>query len=434
MLQCEVQVVGAGPAAMGMFLAADRKRKLSGLLDKGVVVFGGHSPIGNGGQMGEWKNVLGNSPAKDHLSVIDPSGAFGEVLDSEEARALVAHGENPPPLQLVGLFVGRIQRQLARLMGGFSRSAFLSGGEECRVQGVLAKPTEFLTHALLYSHKTKDPITWKDGPPSTDVCSSRQIVFATGARPKECHSGIFQVSGGRRVISAYDLMRGVTPMRGHSEVVVEPSDEIHIFGASHSAWATVSLLLDSAHQGSITVWGRRDYPKLYFASSQEAVAARYPFTDENVAPNGSLHRYCGVRPPYRTLVLQALAGKLDQVSFRKMRWIDQIVPTLSENCVLIAATGFEANRKAIYIEGQQSLYPRGPRMFEGMVFTDEKFRVHTEDSDGVYGRPIPGAYALGLGVLGGPRSGAELSHQGPIDAFNYYASKDCGGLVVDQIC
>lgn len=385
-----LQVLGLGPAGLGPFLAADRTGHLSDLLSRGVVWFDSRSS-GRTGQIGNYK-IISNSPVEDYLEVIEPKGSFDYVLSSPVARFLAAQDpKSQIPLSLVGKLVSELQMQLATIVSGFSQSQIQT---EVNVDSIHYNGTEFMTFCR-----------------NQPLAVSEKILLACGAREQVLPE---LACLDKKVLLSSDVICDR----------VKCGANIHIIGASHSA-ASVLWKLYSPNR-FFTIWHRRPI-RLFYASVKAAVADGYDFTETDICPKtGRVHRFGGVRPPYRDLFKRAWDFELPNVEFRVNSSegssdVRLIMLLLKKADNVIQAVGFRANRVPIY-----GLH-EGPLMNQnGHLTVDERCRVHCTCCSS----NIPGAYALGLGHQPppSPELGGEPSYKGPLDGFNLY-----GGVVGQKL-
>ena len=143
------------------------------------------------------------------------------------------------------------------------------------------------------------------------------------------------------------------------------------------------------------------------------MADGYNFTENDVCPlTGRVHRFGGIRSPYRELVQNAM--REGWVKFQRFDSLESLISILSTADSVIQATGFRASR--VPIIGKHC----GPLMHDnGHLFVDKNCNIYCKCGCGV----IEGAYALGLGHQPPPalELGGEPSYHGPVDGFNLYA-------------
>ena len=374
-----LQVLGLGPAGLGPFLAADQAGRLSDVLSKGVIWFDSKT-LGQAGAIGGY-DIISNSPVGDYLEVINPQGFFASVLQSRVGKFLATQTARSSqiPLALVGELAGELQKRLGEIVSGFPQSQIQTG---VKVDSIRWDGNGFTT--------------FSEG---RELAVSEKILLACGAQEQVMP---VLVSLGRKVILASDVICNRTECAGN----------IHIFGASHSMASVLWKL--NRNLGRVTVWHRSSV-KFFYPSVVEAKADGYKFTGNDVCPiTGRVHRFGGIRSPYRELVQEAV--REGWVQFRFFDSIESIMPELVCASVIVQATGFRANKVQIFGAEQGH---SGPLLNgSGHLMVDADCRVHCQCCR----TPIPGAFALGLGHQPppAPELGGEPSYQGPVDGFNLY--------------
>ncbi|PRY30506.1 NAD(P)/FAD-dependent oxidoreductase [Pseudosporangium ferrugineum] len=360
-----VQVIGFGPAALGLPLSADRTGDLAALADAGVA-FLERAPADTA-RAGRMPYLIdSNSPAADFLAGIDPGGRFGAVLRRRPARALAERGRSPVPLRLVAGLLGDIADAVAAWLAG-------TGGE------------------LTYGRDVRE-IRHGPGGTFTSVGAdgrelvSRAVVFATGGgeqdpRPAGPPPGAVPA----RVMTSQEVLSGsiqpaVAALRAGLPVV--------IVGGSHSGFSVADLLLRSCGTkltpGQITILYRR--LDLCFDSMSELDASGWrPGYAPAVCPDtGMVNRHRGLRGRSRDLCLAVLKGRE-----RRVRLCRAEAEAYGRGAgVVVTATGYRATAPPL-------IGPDGRRvplrMSAGRYELDPRGRLLGPDG------AVPGLFGIGLG-------------------------------------
>jgi hypothetical protein len=358
------QVVGLGPAGLGIAVAAERLGILPQLIDSGIRWL---DPA-PGGSIGDYQ-ILSNSPWEDY-----GKGLEGVFL--REFRKLGTH-EGQVLLPLVG--------KLCRSMSGHLESRGLVLRE--RVAEVrMTSDGRFLSFS-------------KEG---KKLAVSRKLVLACGGeeRFRPSFAGF-----GMQLLDSGGILRGDFKPLGRWK-------HLHIVGGSHGAAAVLYKLRLSRPSCRFTIWHRGPV-RLFYASEAEARKAGYVFNQGDVCPlTGRVHRFGGVRPPYRELFAAAKAGELPNVEFQPVSGFLQL---RSVEGAVIRAIGFQAHRLPIRSCSGEEI---GPLLqSDGTLHADPGCRVRD-----LSGEVIPGCFALGLGHQPppSPEWGGEPNYRGPIDGVNVY--------------
>ena len=372
------QVIGLGPAGLGLALAADTAGLLTNLLLRGVIWLDQQS-IGNGGRIGGYK-IVSNSPVGDYLETISPNGLFAPVRDSPIGKWFSDQDQHSQiHLSRVGELAGEAQNQLARIITDFCQSEILTG---VGIDSVRWNGTEFVSYSG-----------------DTPIATSAKLVLACGAREQKLP--VLDCLGDKLILS--------------SDVISDRAmcgENIYIIGVSHSMASVLWKLREQGKDKQITVYHRSSV-KFFYPSVADAIADGYNFTMDDVCPlTGRVHRFGGIRSPYRELVQNAVRD--GWVKFERITSLEPVIPTLSRADTVVQATGFRASRVPIV-----GMYG-GPLMTgNGHLVVDKNCNVYCQCGCGV----IKGAYALGLGHKPppAPELGGEPSYNGPVDGFNLYA-------------
>ena len=101
----DTQVVGFGPSALGLFLAADRRGLADGLLERGVLVVE-RARSRRAAQDARLPFIIqSNSPASDFLGGIDRLHRYAAVRGCASTTVLSRAGRSTVPLRDVGQFL-----------------------------------------------------------------------------------------------------------------------------------------------------------------------------------------------------------------------------------------------------------------------------------------------------------------------------------------
>ena len=285
-----VQVIGFGPASLGLPLAADRMGELDhagaygmALVERSIspaVLRAGRFPY----------LVESNSAACDFIAGIAPAGRFGDVLDRPAGRKLVAHGDRRVPLHHVGEYLADLAEEVADWVRG-SRGEIRYGREVRRVRH--------------NADGTFTSLCTADRP----VLRSHAVVLATGAIEDAARLG---VPGDRLVTSGGVLAGDLDSV----EYAIRTGRPVVIVGGSHSGFATADLVLTrcagAVRPGQITVVHREI--ALGFTSLAELTAAGPPMPAAPImsavvcSETGLVNRFTGLRGPARQLCTAVLAG------------------------------------------------------------------------------------------------------------------------------
>ncbi|MFJ9432501.1 hypothetical protein ACIRQY_22975 [Streptomyces sp. NPDC101490] len=386
-----LQVVGFGPAALGIPIAADRTGLLDDLMREGCVFLDRRG-------RNEWRSldydIPSNSAAGDFLEGLSPDGRLRAVLRSPEVRALQEAPDQPVALRVAARFLARTAREIADYTVRFDGAH-----------------THFSTSVDHLSRDADGLFHSRDARGRT-LALSRSAVIAVGARPL--------AGAAPRTVTSEAVLR--RECDAQCEAAVGAGTTIRILGGSHSAFSTVGLLLrewgDLLRPGQIQVQARSEI----LVYRPEARAAVTDGRTGAVAVGGTadvggtalvtavsetrpLHRFAGLRGESEALYRAVLHGAEPRV--RLLCHPEENDPAASP--LTIAATGYRARRLPVLDVRGQPLFPPG----EAAV--DEEGRV----LDG-RGRPVPGLFGIGLGHCSpvGPASGDSGYPMAAVNVFH----------------
>lgn len=356
-----LQIIGFGPAALGLFITADRNGRLRQMLDCGVQV---HE---RSGSLEQWDclsyEIEANSPIADFLAGIRRDGAFAQCLQQPQVQRWLQAPDQVVPLVQVSAFL----RQLAQVI----------------IELCLAHPNA----AVHFAHGV-EAIRCEAGgftvSGSWGSRSSRYLVLACGARVRDLQH--------QQGVSTASTLCSDRVLRGQVDPALlqalEQGRAVVVLGGSHSAFSVVGYLLERfagwLGPGSIQVLCRRR-PALWAASTR--VAAPLRAQDRVDEDSGEVNRFCGLRGAAQDTLLQIEAGARASVVLHIGATDPQ--PWLARGALLINATGYR---------------PRVPGLLDGqgrqlsLDQLDGNLCKHPQTHElTVGGAAVPGLFGTGLG-------------------------------------
>jgi|CXWL01.1.fsa_nt_gi hypothetical protein len=420
------QVIGAGPAAAGVLVAADRTKKLDSLLKLGggiAFIEGAKNPIPGEGNLASY-NINSNSAPEDFLEGFRSDGAFGHLVHYGPFQERIRRGDTTIPLQEVKSLLQEVGRVVSSLLKA-SDSHLI--------------PDTTVTHL----RQRKDG-SWRSvDNQGAEVASSRQVVLATGSQEVPLDLG----GNSHKLVLSNALLTSPLYENGLADRLeryfLPPAvGKILVLGGAHSAFSVVNLLAqiaEDAHptshnviqDGAIQVFHKSPV-RLFYESVGRARENDYEFNPETdvCATTGRVHRYGGIRNDAKDVFLNIR----DSV---EKRWVNltrysgdifEIQKQLNRAELIIQAIGSRVRKVALVdVSGNEI----GPLVNNhGKVEVDEQARVIGHNGD-----TIPGVYGTGLGYGLNPNKkiGGEPGYKGGgVDSFNIYCGA-AGQFISDQL-
>ncbi|WP_414157961.1 hypothetical protein ACMGG8_16875 [Pseudomonas sp. BNK-45] len=356
-----LQIVGFGPAALGLFIAADRNGRLQALLDGGVQV---HE---RSASFSQWAclayAIEANSPIADFLRGIRSNGVFAQCLRQPRVQRWLQNPEQVVSLVEVSAFL----RQLAQVILDLCR-------DQPNAAIHFAHPVASVRSAASGFSVQGD---WGSS-------HSRYLVLACGARVRD-----LQPQEGAAPTASLSCDR---VLRGQADPLLlqalEQGRQLLVLGGSHSAFSVVGYLLERfagrLPTGAIQVLCRQR-PALWAASA--GVAPPLQAQDLIDEESGEVNRFCGLRGAARDTLLQIEAGTRACVELHIGSADPR--PWLSRGALLINATGYRprvpgllnAAGVSLTLDQRDGNLCKHPRTHELMVG----------------GQALPGLFGTGLG-------------------------------------
>jgi hypothetical protein len=398
-------VCGAGPAGIGLFVAAARDGMLDALLDRGVVLI--ERDVPGSGTIGRHR-ISANSLGGAFLEGVDGimRGPLAWLAFCPQAERLRAHATRHPPLSLVAPFLDEVGRAVTDLLRRHPRCTVACGAT---VHEVRYDPSGGVT---VRAHAGRNS-------PELTVTAAR-IVIAMGGEADRDPAELDPVlcaalpAVGGRIAHADDFIDRTRTAPAAVLEAIRRTGRVTVVGASHSAWS-VALLLDRGaidglprpRPGGICLLARSG-ARLYYPSGAEAAADGYPFTSADICPlSGRVNRYGGLRGEARDLA-RATLGLVRAPSPVRIVSLAGTDPgairgELQRAGAVVMATGHRARLPRLRTMDGTDIVPAQDR--GGTVVTD---LGHLVSSDGtVYPELI--VYGLGAGLRPSAAIGGEPS-------------------------
>lgn len=359
------QVVGCGPAALGLALAADRMGDLRRLLAEGVA-FLERAPDPEAVRGLRFPFLIdANSVGGDFIAGVRPDGAFATALDGRAGRLLRERHDRQVPLSLVGEFMNDLSREVEDVLP----AGFTYGADAREI------------------HRNRDGSWTSVDESGSELVTSESVVLATGG--DEDTERVSRLHGipSDRLIGSGELIAGRLQEVAH---VLRSGGRIAILGGSHSGFAAAELLLErfgeDMSQGSVVLVHRTislSYPNLSETESMPPVLVSRP---ETCPESGVVNRFHGLRSGPRELCLRALRGREPRLTLYETGSADA-QRVLKEAGLVVHAVGYRTRMVPLFDQWGERI-PTG----DGTVAVDDRCRVLDAGLSAV-----AGVFGIGLG-------------------------------------
>ncbi len=421
-------LVGGGPSGIALLVSASKNGKLRDFA-AGLALVERSDSLGTGELPGY--GITSDSTAETFLSAAkdNPEPAIAALIDHPGARDIAGYiGQLGVPLNRTGPFLAAMGDRIGAIVRE-SGGQVLTGHEVTEARQ---------TAAGLWQVTVRG----RDG---ERTLIADNIVIATGGYQSPTGVAAAKVAGaslgerlGDRLMLCDDLLRTGGMERLRARLGDHRAPRVAIVGASTSAIASAVLLLKSGipfgaqalslvHREALRPW----YPNV-----EAAIADGFTdFGPDDICPlSGFVYRLAGFRLEARELVLRMLeiGGRTPDPRMRFHHLAEGTDPVaaaiLDEADLVVAALGYRPHALPLFDVGGERIAltahaPGRPRL------ADQHCRVID-----AAGRPIPGAYGIGLaaGFVPEGRLGGEKSFKGKANGL-WQWQNDVGQLIIDQL-
>lgn len=423
-------IVGAGPAGMGILLAARGSGQLQALLDAGLAVLDDSQRIGTG-ELGRHA-IRSDSFADSFLAsaAVDAAPSLAPLLQHGAGAQLASQRGGPVPLKLVADYMGEVSEHLRRWLQQHHYDPFVPGARAVRSRR--QANGDWLTE-------------YRDTNGATRTIRSRHLVLATGAAQSLPLLEQTTVAGlpllprfsGKVMLSGELLDHdGARLLAQRLAGIDQP--RVVVIGGSHSAMSSALVCLQhwDAHPGQngrVSVLHRRPF-RITYQTPAVAIAEGYrDFGPEDICPrSGRVFPLAGMRSDSRHLLRRC--WQLGDAAAEPRLQLLQLAPhnqaeaarLLEQAHLIIAALGYRPRALPLFeVDGTPiPLQVHG----QGKPMVDASSRVLDHAA-----RPISSLYALGLSA-GYPMAGVhgEPSFQGEANGLSLWHG-ELGAAIVNQI-
>ena len=278
-----LQIIGFGPAALGLFVAADREHRLFEFLDSGIQI---HERTPS---LHHWRSlkyyIPSNSPAGEFLMGIREDGIFSDLLESEAGKYLSYNAYRTVCLSKVSEFLKLMMYRVERIIDEHPNchlhwSSYVS---------TLQVDDNFICNA-----------------PNGKRIVSRHLVVSTGSKQRQLEQTSIS---NLPTYSSEALQRGIIDediieylKNGYTPIIV---------GGSHSGFSTAGFMLDRfgkyfSDTNPFYLYSRS--PIKQMLTRREAQHIPISDNDKVDPETGDVNKFSGIRHNARDLYRRVVQG------------------------------------------------------------------------------------------------------------------------------
>lgn len=403
MLHKFCQIIGFGPGAVSLLVAADRIGVLDDLLRAGLVIHEKAKSSDALLQRGINYDIISNSYAIEFIDGISNNGLLAPILQSPIARLLHQIGEAPVSLQLVVALQAQIRERIISLFNDYPQSQILFGSEVSHIRQL---KTAYELHCTRYE----------------PMCSSHLVLASGGAPTMPAMIEQLAQMTATPMLSADDFLRPQGCV-----LLPEQARSIAVVGSSHSAFSVLHKLLEEhlAEGQCLKLLFRDSIRRMHLSVEAAQHAGEIFDVKQDVCPSsGRVFRFQGLYTRSRRLYEQIIAGQHPQVELIHCPDLQSMQEALKGIDVVIPATGYAPRIPPLENALGQSLHlgSNGSATYvnaEGAVC----------DSNG---QVLPGLWGIGLGFGRKQPFIGEPSYQGAPVGINIFQGPD-GAAICKQL-
>ncbi|SHN12147.1 hypothetical protein SAMN05192549_104448 [Duganella sacchari] len=423
-------IVGAGPAGIGLLLAARSNRRLAELLNAGLAILDNSPRIG-AGELGRYA-IRSDSFADSFLTsaTADAEPPLTQLLEHGPGALLNRQRGGPVALQTVAEFMTDLGGNLRRWLMANHYDPFIGGVSA--IKASQQKAGDWLTE-------------YHDTSGAVHAIRSRSLILATGATQSLPHLEHATVAGkallprfaDKTVLSGDLLSHGGTALLSQRLAGIK-RPRIAVVGGSHSAMSSALVCLrhwdtQNIGDGKVSVLHRRPF-RITYQTPDVAIAEGYrDFGPDDICPrSGRVYPLAGMRSDARHLVRQywhlgdaTPEPRLQLLQLNRSNQHDADT-LLQEADLIVAALGYRPRALPLFSADGQPFALHSDK--QGAAMVDGRSRVLDAAA-----QPIAGVYGLGLSS-GYPMAGTygEPSFQGESNGLSLWHG-EIGAAIVSQV-
>lgn len=362
-----VQIIGAGPAALGIFVAADRVHVLDKLLTSGMLIHESAKGLQDFSDKGLSYHINSNSFGSEFICGIRENGMLSSVLKEKSAQELGSFQHSPVPLKVASALMDDLRTRTSELMEDYPLSQIKFGQ--------YVKTIKVMNDGGFETFNDEGKL----------LGCSKFCILAAGAEQHSMHSTF---------LTAEDVLRGNHTSTLSSIMTESENKKIVIIGGAHSAFSVANYLIEkfgkSLNEYQVII-AHRDDIRAYYKSEEDALKNGYHFDSimDTCPTSGQVNRFSGLRHQAKKLYLDIKSSYEKRIRLHKCDGdIENIIKQFN-HATFIQATGFKARRVDLINEGMKPI---------DITLNNDNIVV-TRNAEVVSssGIPITGLFAIGLG-------------------------------------
>jgi len=388
----DIQIIGFGPASLGLIVAADREKCLKDIACRlHFIESRSKKDVENG--LGLNYVINSNSPGEEFLEKISREGVFADLFSLNSARRLIREGQKCVPLTVVTEFLTNLSNKSINILEQLGNSDPCTFGRQVK----LIKRNLDTTYTS-YCNDYKE------------IATSKHVVLANGAAQ--------DISTCMTILNKYNIQSEKKQYFYTSDEILNSKTSpvilskinnskgnvvVSIVGGSHSAFSTAYLLYEQLSRAQINIVHRGEIKVYEKYRGEHRLGGIQPDFDKDDESN-SVNRFSGLRDRAKSFYL-AIKNREVEVNLYNIN--ESGKSHLANADYVIFATGYKTLQIPIY-DATTNKYLHGRNEITSYINTACQLV-------GRNGEIVPNIYGLGLGYpratqAGVARVGINLFH------------------------
>jgi len=411
---CNLLIVGGGPAGTGLLFKALKEGEFNNLCNKGMVIVEKTSNL----IVGNLTSYYVNSDTQADVFLECLEGNAEKVLDigslEKEIEKIKSYKGRSIPLPYLQDYFKKLGKLLLERINNHPKCKVYL--ESCVEKIIIKKDGNFEVHINESNHRT--------------LHTSKHVVMATGGAPSIKKNYHFNYNESipldkyyNKTIHSDTLIKN--RLSDNELLNLKSNSSVVILGGGHSGFSSAHFLLNklgnlSFSKGAIKIYGNSP-AKIYFSSKEEALKSNYFDFDENdfCKVTKRLYRLAGLRMDGRSLYMR-MKGMIKGETEERVKYSFEIeskqefIDDIESSSLVIQALGYSFNILPVFDENGNLLDFKGK---ENGRWVNDLCQLLVSNNEAV-----SNLYAQGLatGFIPSGSLGGEPSFRGQTNGIWYY--------------